>query len=173
MQAKRLGLLQELVPEAASIGVLANPNYPPAGSQLKGVEAAARTIGIGTVALRASNDTEIETAFDTGVRERIHVLAVASDPFFNTRSEKLVALATRHAVPVVHPFREYVIAGGLISYGVDLGEMYREAGIYAGQIIKSGPLLPTRHRSRCQDGDKRIELNNLDLHQSMGRRSAA
>ena len=136
LEPKRLGLLHELVPQAATIGILVNPNYPPASSQLKGVEEAARTIGMGTVALRARNDGEIETAFETAIQQRIGVLAVTSDPFFNTRSEKLVALATRHMIPTVYPFREYVAAGGLMSYGVDLGEMYRQIGIYAGQVIK-------------------------------------
>ena len=136
LEPKRLGLLHELVPQAATIGILVNPNYPPAASQLKGVEEAARTIGMGTVALRARNDGEIETAFETAMQQRIGVLAVTSDPFFNTRSEKLVALATRHMIPTVYPFREYVAAGGLMSYGVDLGEMYRQIGIYAGQVIK-------------------------------------
>jgi len=91
---------------------------------------------MGTVALRASNDGEIETAFETAIQQGIRVLAVTSDAFFNTRSERLVALATRHAVPTVYPFREYVAAGGLMSYGVDLGEMYRQVGIYAGQVLK-------------------------------------
>ena len=136
LEPKRLGLLHELVPQAATIGILVNPNYPPAASQLRGVEEAARTIGMGTVALRARNDGEIETAFETAIQQRIGVLAVTSDPFFNTRSEKLVALATRHMIPTVYPFREYVAAGGLMSYGVDLGEMYRQIGIYAGQVIK-------------------------------------
>jgi putative ABC transport system substrate-binding protein len=136
LEPKRLGLLHELVPEATTIGVLVNPNYPPAAGQLRGVEEAARTIGMGTVALRASNDGEIETAFETAIQQRIRVLAVTSDPFFNTRSEKLVALATRHAVPTVYPFREYVAAGGLMSYGVDLGEMYRQVGVYAAQVLK-------------------------------------
>jgi putative ABC transport system substrate-binding protein len=136
LEAKRLGLLHELVPQAATIGVLVNPNYPPAASQLKGVEQAARTIGLGTLAMRASNDGEIEAAFESAIQQRIRILAVTSDPFFNTRSDKLVALATRHAVPTVYPFREYVAAGGLMSYGVDLSEMYRQVGIYAGQVVK-------------------------------------
>lgn len=136
LEPKRLGLLHELVPQAATIGVLVNPNYPPAASQLRGVEGAARTIGMGTLALRASNDGEIETAFETAVQQRVRVLAVTSDPFFNTRSEKLVALAARHAVPTVYPFREYIAAGGLISYGVDLAEMYRQVGVYAGLVLK-------------------------------------
>ncbi len=136
LEAKRLGLLHELVPQAATIGVLVNPNYPPAASQLKGVEEAARTIGLGTLAMRASNDGEIEAAFESAIQQRIRILAVTSDPFFNTRSDRLVALATRHAVPTVYPFREYVAAGGLMSYGVDLSEMYRQIGIYAGQVVK-------------------------------------
>jgi putative ABC transport system substrate-binding protein len=138
LEAKRLGLLHELVPQAATIGVLVNPNYPPAASQLKGVEEAARTIGLGTLAMRASNDREIEAAFESAIqqRKRIRIVAVTSDPFFNTRSDKLVALATRHAVPTVYPFREYAAAGGLMSYGVDLSEMYRQVGIYAGQVLK-------------------------------------
>jgi putative tryptophan/tyrosine transport system substrate-binding protein len=136
LEAKRLGLLHELVPQATTIGVLVNPNYPPAASQLKGVEEAARTIGLGILAMRASNDGEIEAAFESAIQQSIRILAVTSDPFFNTRSEKLVALAARHAVPTVYPFREYVAAGGLMSYGVDLSEMYRQVGIYAGQVIK-------------------------------------
>ncbi|MFO1110575.1 MAG: ABC transporter substrate-binding protein [Bradyrhizobium sp.] len=136
LEPKRVGLLHELVPQAATIGVLVNPNYPPAAHQLEGVEEAARTIGMGTVALRASTDGDIDTAFETAIHERIRVLAVTSDPFFNTRSEKLVGLAARHAVPAVYPFREYVSAGGLMSYGVDLGAMYRQVGVYAAQVLK-------------------------------------
>ncbi len=136
LEPKRLGLLHELVPDAVTIGVFVNPNYPPASSQLKGVAEAARSVGMLTVALRASNDQEIETAFESAIAQRIRLLAVTSDPFFNTRSEKLVALAARHAIPTVYPFREYVAAGGLMSYGVDLGEMYRQVGIYAGQVLK-------------------------------------
>jgi ABC-type uncharacterized transport system substrate-binding protein len=136
LEPKRLALLHELVPQAAILGMLVNPNYPPAASQLKAAEEAARTIGMQTFALRAGNDREIEAAFDTAVRQGVRVLAVASDPFFNTRSETLVALAARHALPTVYPFREHVAAGGLMSYGVDLSEMYRQVGLYAGQVLK-------------------------------------
>jgi putative tryptophan/tyrosine transport system substrate-binding protein len=113
-----------------------NPNYPPAANQLRAVEEAARSVGMQAYALRASNDREIEAAFETAVREHIRVLAVASDPFFNTRSETLVALAARHALPTVYPFREHVVAGGLMSYGVDFSEMYRQVGLYAAQVLK-------------------------------------
>lgn len=136
LEAKRLGLLHELVPQASTIGVLLNQNYPPAATQLKSIEDAARTIGLKTVVLRASTDSEIETAFEAAVQQHIGVLAVTSDPFFNTRSDKLVALAARSAIPAMYPFREYAVAGGLMSYGVDLREMYRQVGIYAGRILK-------------------------------------
>jgi putative tryptophan/tyrosine transport system substrate-binding protein len=136
LEPKRLGLLHELVPKAATIGVLLNPNYPPAASQLRGVEEAARTIGLQTFVMRVSTDSEIETAFEATEKHHIDVFAVTSDPFFNTRSDKLVALAARHAVPTMYPFREYVVAGGLMSYGVDLGEMYRQVGIYTGRVLK-------------------------------------
>lgn len=136
LEPKRLGLLHELVPQAATIGVLVNPNYPPAASQLKNVEQAARGIGVQTNALPASNDLEVEAAFEAAHKRQIGAIAVTSDPFFNTRSEELVALAARHAVPAIYPFREYALAGGLMSYGVNIGEMYRQVGIYAGRVLK-------------------------------------
>ena len=140
LEPKRLGLLHELVPEAATIGVLLNPTYPPAAGQLRGVEQAARTIGMRTIVLSANNDKEIETAFKSASQQRIRLLAVTSDPFFNTRSDKIVGLAARHTVPTMYPFREYVEAGGLVSYGVDLGEMYLQVGRYAGQLLKGAKL---------------------------------
>jgi putative ABC transport system substrate-binding protein len=136
LEPKRLGLFRELVPQAAKIGVLLNPNYPPAAGQLRDVEEAARTVDLQTQVLRVSTDSEIETAFETVMQSHIRALAVTSDPFFNTRRDKLVALAARYAVPAMYPFREYVVAGGLMSYGVDLLEMYRQVGIYAGRVLK-------------------------------------
>lgn len=136
LEPKRLGLLHELAPQAVTVGVLVNPNYPPAPGQLKGVEEAARSVGMQALALLASNEQEIETAFAAAIQQNIRVLTVTSDPFFNTRSEMLVALAARHGLLAMYPFREYVVAGGLMSYGVDLSEMYRQVEIYAGQVLK-------------------------------------
>ena len=136
LEPKRLGLLHEVVPQAVTVGVLLNPNYPPSAGQLKGAEDAARTIGMQVHALRATNDSEVEAAFEVANQQKIPVLAVTSDPFFNTRAAKLVALAARHALPAIYPFREYVGVGGLMSYGVDISEMYRQVGAYAGQILK-------------------------------------
>jgi ABC-type uncharacterized transport system substrate-binding protein len=136
LEPKRLGLLHEVVPQAVTVGVLLNPNYPPAAGQLASVEEAARSIGMQVQALRASSDSEVEAAFDAAIKQNIRVVLVTSDPFFNTRAAKLVALAARHAVPAIYPFREYVGVGGLMSYGVDISEMYRQVGAYAGQILK-------------------------------------
>ena len=136
LEAKRLGLLRELVPQAAALGVLLNPNWPAAAGQLSDVEEAARAIGVQTHVLRASTDGEIDTAFVSVAQHRIPALAVASDPFFTSRRDKLAALAARHAVPAMYPFRDYAVAGGLMSYGIDLPEVYRQVGVYAGRVLK-------------------------------------
>lgn len=136
LEPKRLGLLHELVPQATTVGVLVNPNYPPAASQLKGAEEAARSMDIQIFAMRAGKDAEIEAAFEAAHRQGVRAVAVTSDPYFNTRSEKLVGLAARHALPTIYPFREHATAGGLMSYGVNIGEMYRQVGVYAGRILK-------------------------------------
>ena len=136
LEAKRLGLLRELVPQAAALGVLLNPNWPAAAGQLSDVEEAARAIGVQTHVLRASTDGEIDTAFVSVAQHSIPALAVASDPFFTSRRDKLAALAARHAVPAMYPFRDYAEAGGLMSYGIDLPEVYRQVGVYAGRVLK-------------------------------------
>jgi putative ABC transport system substrate-binding protein len=136
LEAKRLGLLHELMPKAATLGVLINPNFPPAADQLSDVQTAARALGSQIHVLRASTDSEIDTAFETIVQHRIPALAVAADPFFITRRDKLVALAARHAVPTMYHYREFAAAGGLMSYGIDLSDVYRQIGIYAGRILK-------------------------------------
>jgi putative tryptophan/tyrosine transport system substrate-binding protein len=136
LEAKRLGLLRELVPQAEAVGVLLNPNWPAATGQLSDIEDAARAIGVQTHVLRASTDGEIDTAFASLAQHRIPALAVASDPFFTSRRDKLAALAARHAVPAMYPFRDYAVAGGLMSYGIDLLEVYRQVGLYAGRILK-------------------------------------
>jgi putative ABC transport system substrate-binding protein len=136
LEPKRLGLLHEMVPKAATIGVLINPNNPPYESQLREVQEAARALGVQVHVLRANTDREIEAAFETVAQQRIAALAVAGAPFFDTRRDKLVALAARHAVPTMYHFREYAIAGGLMSYGVDVTAAYRQIGVYVGQILK-------------------------------------
>src|SRR5262249_18639007 len=118
-EPKRLGLLRELVPQATTIGFLLTPGYPQSASQLSDVQEAARTLNLQIHILRAGTDRKIESAFETVAPQGIQALAVAADPFFDTRREKLVALATRHAVPTIYHFREYAVAGDLVSYGID------------------------------------------------------
>jgi putative tryptophan/tyrosine transport system substrate-binding protein len=136
LEAKRLGLLNELGLRVKVIGVLLNPNYPPAASQLKDAETAARALGLEIHVLQASTDGEIDKAFAFVTQQRIPALSVLSDPFFNTRRNKLAILAARHAVPTVYSFRDYSVAGGLMSYGIDLPDAYRQTGQYVGRILK-------------------------------------
>jgi putative ABC transport system substrate-binding protein len=135
-EPKRLGLLHELVPQATTIGVLLNPAYSGSASQLSDVQEVARTLNLQVHILQASTDREIESAFEAVAAQGIQALAVAGDPFFDTRREKLVALAARYAVPTIYQFREYAVAGGLMSYGIDASEAYRLAGVYTGRVLK-------------------------------------
>jgi ABC transporter substrate binding protein len=136
LEPKRLGLLQQLVPQATTFGVLLDPNYPPFENQLRDVEKSGRVLGLPVQILRAGTDSEIDEAFETILHQRIAALMVASGPFFDTRRDKLVGLAARHAVPTMYHFREFVAAGGLISYGIDSRDTYRQVGVYAGRILR-------------------------------------
>jgi putative tryptophan/tyrosine transport system substrate-binding protein len=136
LEAKRLGLLHELLPQAATMGVLLNPNYSLAENQLRDVQDAARSIGVQIHILWASTDDEIDAAFETLSEQRIAALLQAADPFFDTRRGKLVALVARYAVPTMYHFREYPAAGGLMSYGIDIIDVYRQVGVYVGRILK-------------------------------------
>jgi len=136
LEPKRLSLLHQLVPHAATIGSLLNPSFPGFASQLREVQDAARLIDLQITILRATTDDEIEAAFETIARQRIAALSVAAAPFFDTRRDKLVALAARYAVPAMYQFREFVEAGGLVSYGTNVADGYRLAGIYTGQVLK-------------------------------------
>jgi putative ABC transport system substrate-binding protein len=136
LEPKRLGLLRELVPRGATIGFLLNPNFPPAQDQLNDIQEAARASAQQMHVLRASTDAEIVAAFEAAAQRRLAALAVAADPFFDTRREKLVALATRFAVPAMYHFREFAQAGGLVSYGIDASDVYRQVGVYVGRILK-------------------------------------
>jgi putative ABC transport system substrate-binding protein len=136
LEPKRLGLLHELVPQAARVGILLNPQYPLAESQSRDVQEAARAIGLQVHLLPASNDGEIDAAFQTVSERHIAALSVAADPYLDTRRDKIVALAARHAIPAMYQFREHTASGGLMSYGIDLPDVYRQVGVYAGRILK-------------------------------------
>ena len=136
LEAKRLGLLREIVPQAETIGVLFDPRFQSYESQLSEVQEAARAIHLQLHALRADTDQEIEAAFETATKERIGALAVAAAPFFDTRRDKLVSLAARYSLPAMYQFREFARAGGLMSYGVYIPDIYRQVGVYTGRILK-------------------------------------
>jgi putative ABC transport system substrate-binding protein len=135
LMPKRLELLSELVPQAKVIALLANPNSPGADGMMRDVQEAARAKGVQLPILMASTESEIDAAFATLVRLRAGALLVAADSFFSTRREQLVSLAARHAVPAMYEWREFVAAGGLISYGTSLIAAYRLAGAYVGRIL--------------------------------------
>jgi putative ABC transport system substrate-binding protein len=135
--AKRLELLHELVPAAARVAVLVNPdNAMQTESTLRDVEPAARAIGLQIQVLKANTSREIDAAFATFVRERPDVLFVASSPFFSSRRVQLVQLAARHAIPATYAARQYVDVGGLMSYGTNLTDAWRQLGTYSGRILK-------------------------------------
>jgi putative tryptophan/tyrosine transport system substrate-binding protein len=136
LEPKRLGLLHELVPQAAIIAVLLNPTFPSASQQLKDLEGAARAIGAQLHMLRVSTDEEVELAFASIAQLHVPALIVAADAFLLARRDKIVELAARHAVPGMYFFRDYVLAGGLMSYGTDLADAYQQIGIYAGRVLK-------------------------------------
>jgi putative ABC transport system substrate-binding protein len=136
LEPKRIGLLHELVPGAATFGVLFNPKFLGSDTPLGDVQAAANAIGLEIHVVRASTDDELEAAFDALAEQHLPAVSIFADPFFDTRREKIVALATRHNVPAMYHFREYVQSGGLISYGIDATSAYRQAGIHTGQILK-------------------------------------
>jgi putative ABC transport system substrate-binding protein len=134
--AKRLDLLRELVPGAARVGVLVNPAGPDAETTLRDVEPAARAIGLQIQVLNASTSREINAAFVTFVRDRADALFVGSDPFLSSRRVQLVNLATRHAIPASFSNRESPEIGGLMSYGANILDAWRQSGTYVGRILK-------------------------------------
>jgi putative tryptophan/tyrosine transport system substrate-binding protein len=134
--AKRIGLLRELVPKADAIGVLNNPTHPTAAAQLKEVQAAATSVGLRLIVANASAERDFEPAFALLVQERPSALIISADPFFYSRRDQIVALGARHAVPAIYEWREYVMAGGLMSYGTSVVDAYRQVGIYTGRILR-------------------------------------
>jgi putative ABC transport system substrate-binding protein len=136
LEAKRLGLLHELVPNVTAIAVLLNPTFPDAVHQLHEVQEAARTIGQRISILNASNVREIDATFETLVQMRPGALLVGADPLFINRREQLVALAARHAIPAIYENRDFTVAGGLMSYGASFPDAVRQVGIYTGRILK-------------------------------------
>jgi putative ABC transport system substrate-binding protein len=134
--AKRLELVRELLPGAAVIGMLVNPNFPDAESQAKDMKEAARKFGQQVDVVNANSESDFNPAFATLVQQRARALVVTIDTFFLSRREQLVALAARHKIPAIYFAPEFVSAGGLMSYSSNIADGYRQAGIYVGRILK-------------------------------------
>lgn len=112
-----------------------DPNYGPAENQVRDIQEAARAISLQIQVLRCTNDLEIASAFETIEQRRIAALIVAADPFLDTRRDTVVAFAARLGVPTMYQFREHAAAGGLMSYGVDIADIYRQLGVYVGRVL--------------------------------------
>jgi putative tryptophan/tyrosine transport system substrate-binding protein len=136
LATKRLGLLLELVPAATVIGVLANPNNPITEPQLTDLQAAARTLGRQLLVLKASAEDDFAAVSAAINEQHIDALVVAADPFFDDRRAQIVSMAARQAVPACYIRHEFVKEGGLISYGADIPDAFRQAGVYTGRVLK-------------------------------------
>jgi putative ABC transport system substrate-binding protein len=134
--ARRIDLLHELVPQATTIGLLVNPAYLGAKAQQRSAEEFAHARKLQVLILSANSDGEIEKAFETAVEQHIGALAIGSAPFFDTRRAKLLALQSQHRLPTAYTFREYAVDGGLMSYGANTADAYRQVALYVGRILK-------------------------------------
>jgi putative ABC transport system substrate-binding protein len=135
LTTKRIGLLHELIPKATAVGMLTNPNTLSVATQIEDAQKAARTIGVAFHVLNASNEHDLDTVFATISQRRIGALLVSADAFFGNHRVRIVRLAERHAIPAAYYRREFVEAGGLMSYATPLADMFRQAGLYAGKIL--------------------------------------
>jgi putative ABC transport system substrate-binding protein len=133
---KKLQLLHGVVPNAGAFGILTDPAFLATLSNIADLEAAARTMGLHLIVENARTDSDLETAFATFSQQRVGAVLVGNSPFYNRRTEQLAALAARHGLPAIYPYREYALAGGLMSYGSSLGYQAYQLGIYAGRILK-------------------------------------
>jgi len=151
--AKRLELLLELMPKATSIGYLRNPTNPVyAEAETREVQVAAHTQGVRVLTVNASTASEIETAFADLVQQGVDALQVSSDGFLLTHPDQIVALAARHAVPAIYAWRQFMAVGGLMSYGTNIRDGWRQAGIYTGRILKGEKPadLPVQHVTKIE-----------------------
>jgi len=143
-------LLHELRLYTPLVGVLLNPTFAPALAQQQDLERAARIIDQQLFAARASNDAELDGAFAALIEHKVAALLVAADPFFDTARDRIIAFAARNRIPAIYQFRDYAVAGGLISYGPSIDDSYHQAGVYVGRILKGSKpadlpvLLPTK-----------------------------
>ena len=136
LDGKRIGLLRALVPGLQLIAILFNPDRPTHATEVREVQEAARAIGQQIHILLASNENAINAAFATATQLHAGAMLVGADPFFNSQRDKIIALAARHSIPAIYENREFAQAGGLMSYGTNFTDAYRQVGVYAGRILK-------------------------------------
>jgi putative tryptophan/tyrosine transport system substrate-binding protein len=136
LEPKRLELLREIAPKTTVVHILVNPNNAGVLQDIPTVAAAAGKLGLGFEVVQAGTESEIDVAFATMVREHAQAFMVSNDGFLTSRAPKITALAARYALPAIYPWREFAIAGGLISYGASISEAYRQSGLYVSQILK-------------------------------------
>src|SRR6476620_8793479 len=164
---KNLATLHELVPKAKVVGALVNPNNPNAEPQGRDLQAAARTLGLQLVTLSAGSDRDIDDIFSTARERQIEALLVTADGLFFGLPYKLATLAARHALPTFYPLSDYARAGGLISYGANLSESWRQAGIYVGKIVNApnvtAPPISQRTRFESLINMKAAKALGLDV----------
>ena len=150
MESKRIGLLRELVPGVSLVGVLLNPKFPSTTQQLQEIEDAARTVSQKLVVANASNDEELNAAFESLIQHRVNAILVSANSYFDARRDRIITFAAQNRLPAIYQFREYAVSGGLMSYGPRITDGYQQAGNYTGQILKGAkpadlPVLqPTR-----------------------------
>jgi putative tryptophan/tyrosine transport system substrate-binding protein len=135
MEAKRLGLLRELVPNATSIGMLVNTNYPTSEVQVNDAQEASRTLGLLIHIVTASAERDFDASFATMVQFQVGAVVIGNDPFFTAHRDQLVALAERYSIPAIYSQREFPDVGGLLSYGTHIPDLYRQVGVYTGKIL--------------------------------------
>jgi putative tryptophan/tyrosine transport system substrate-binding protein len=134
--SKRLGLLHELAPKVSRVALLANPNNASLEAEVREAQMGVRELGCELLVVKATNATEIDAAFATILQQGAGAVLVAGDALFINRHAQIISLAARHAVPAIYNLREYAQAGGLVSYGADILDIYRQAGVYAGRILR-------------------------------------
>ena len=136
LESKKLGLLREVLPNANVIAAIVNPTFPSANSQTKELQTAANKLGQRIQIVNASSEHDLDAAFASMKELQVSAVLVGADPFFNSRRDQIVSLAARYAIPAVYEQRAFTAAGGLMSYGTNLAEGYRQAGVYTGRILK-------------------------------------
>ena len=144
--AKRLGILRDLVPSAKMIALLVNQSSSQGQRQKQDIEEAARAVGQHLVILDGSSDQEIDASYANLAKQDVGALIVGSDPFFDPRRDRMIALSARYAMPTIYQFREFVLAGGLVSYGASIADLYRQVGVLCRSGSQRGkPIGPTGH----------------------------